>query len=197
MTMKNQINLGNKVVISDPCYTIPTWCQEVIDGVKPGKYNVFAHKLELDMWGERVCALVAIHEDHEITNIYFDHHSDNVGVDSGQAGIFDIDTYRKDELTDQMGLGDGDITFFGDYNRPVEEGEKWYETICSRTLGVLQWGVYDRGVVSSSGIGDGSYSLYTATVDEEGKEIVGFIIDFGIDGDLFENLEEVYNEIGF
>jgi hypothetical protein len=96
-----------------------------------------------------------------------------------------------------MGLGDGDITFFGDYNRPVEEGDKWYETICSRTLGVLQWGVYDRGVVSSSGIGDGSYSLYTATVDEEGKEIVGFIIDFGIDGDLFENLEEVYNEIGF
>jgi hypothetical protein len=35
--------------------------------------------------------------------------------------------------------------------------------------------VYDSGIVSSSGYGDGSYNLYVA---RKKKKIVGFIIEF-------------------
>jgi hypothetical protein len=50
--------------------------------------------------------------------------------------------------------------------------------MCSRTLGKQQWGTYSNGVVSSSGLGDGSYVLYVARAN---RKVVGFMIDFGID----------------
>ena len=190
MTMK-QITLGSKVVVSDPCYSIPTWCQEIVEGVKPGKYNVFIHKLDIDGWGERVCALVAIHEDHEFNNIYLDHYSDNIGVDSGQAGIFDYSSYRNDSIVDsipKMKLKE-EFTLYGGR---MESGDEWYERICTHTLSEESWGTYDTGVVSSSGIGDGSYQLYTATEGEDSTPIIGFVINFGLDGNLIDNLEELF-----
>ena len=189
MTMKNQITLGTKVVVSDPCYEIPTWCQAIVDGVKPGKYYVHAHKLDIDGWGERVCALVAIHEDHEFSNIYLDLNPNEIGVDSGQAGIFDFDSYRND----------GHINLiprvleepFRSWRSENETGCDWYDHVSEYTLSDESWGRYEYGTMSSSGIGDGSYSLYTATVDENSPEIVGFVIDFGLDGNIIENLEEM------
>ena len=193
--MKNQITLGTKVVVSDPCYEIPTWCQATVDGVKPGKYHVHAHKLDIDGWGERVCALVAIHEDHEFSNIYLDLNPNEIGVDSGQAGIFCMTSYRNNEVYDTIPRKLEEP--FSSWGDPDEPGKKWYDRICELTLCTESWGSYDTGVVSSSGIGDGSYSLYTATVDETNPEIVGFVIDFGLDGNLIDNLEEMltYDEV--
>ena len=34
-----QIKLNSKVMISDPCYGLNTWCQGIIEGVLPGNYN--------------------------------------------------------------------------------------------------------------------------------------------------------------
>jgi hypothetical protein len=59
-----------------------------------------------------------------------------------------------------------------------EDGDKWYEKICHFTLVEPQWGLYDTGVVSSSGIGDGGYRCLVAK--HKGK-IVGIAIDFGME----------------
>lgn len=174
----NTIKLGNTVVVSDPCYTIPTWCQGVIENVKPGNYRVFVLKKETDGWGNRVANLMVIHEDHLNDRLQWDHLPVDVGVDSGQCGIFSMESYRNDSIVDKIGLGDGDISFFGGFNRPEESGEKWYTSMCSRTLGVLHWGVYDEGVVSSSGYGDGSYDLFGAK-DEDGN-IISLSVDYGV-----------------
>ena len=55
------------------------------------------------------------------------------------------------------------------------QGEKWYEKMCKFTLCDDQWGSYNTGVVSSSGIGDGSYKLLVA---KHNGMIVGIAIDF-------------------
>jgi hypothetical protein len=129
---------------------------------------------------------MCIHEDYigkeEELGLTWVEHGGTVGVDSGQAGIFSRESYRNDSVVDRIGLGDGDISFFENFSRPEEDGERWYKHMCSRTLGVLQWGVYDEGMVSSSGFGDGSYDLYVLTTPDE--VVVGFLIDFQVEEEI-------------
>jgi hypothetical protein len=178
--MKKKITLGKEVMVSDPCYEVPTWCQIKVYDVLPGKYGTDVTKIDLGDWGKRIGYLTAIHEDYLDQELKWKEHSGEVGVDSGQAGIFSMETYRDDSIVGKIGLGDGDIKFFDDF--PVsgdkDSGETWYRAICSRTLGKQQWGTYNNGVVSSSGLGDGSYVLYVAKVN---RKVVGFCIDFGVD----------------
>ena len=41
----------------------------------------------------------------------------------------------------------------------------WYSKMCDRTLTEEMWGVYDTGVVSSTGFGDGCYRLEISKMD--------------------------------
>ena len=182
-TSMTKIKLGTEVMVSDPCYTIPTWCQIIVNNVLPGYYEPFVKKHDAGDWGNRVSMLMCIHEDYvgkedELALAWVEH-AGTVGVDSGQAGIFSMESYRNDSIVDRIGLGDGDVSFFGNFNRDDEEGEKWYVSMCSRTLGVLHHGSYDEGVVSSSGFGDGSYPLFVLTNEED--VVVGFCVDFGVE----------------
>ena len=137
------IKLGNEVVVSDPCYDLPTWCQAVVKNVLPGNYRTLVVKNDEGDWGIRCSRLIAIHEDyaHQDEKFRWSRYPASIGVDSGQAGIFSIETYRKDELAEQMGQGDGEG--FGS-GWATEEGDKWYERICTRTLGKEQWGTYSE-----------------------------------------------------
>lgn len=177
-----KFKLGKEVVVSDPCYTIPTWCQIIVNNVLPGYYEPHTKRSDLDGWGNRISALLAIHEDYigkeDELNLTWIDHAGEVGVDSGQAGIFSRESYRNDSITDRIGLGEGDISFFSKFPSD-EDGQKWYTHISSRTLGTSGWGLYDEGVVSSSGIGDGSYDLYVLTTED--GVVVGFCIDYLID----------------
>lgn len=178
-----KITLGKEVMVSDPCYTVPTWCQIKVKNVLPGTYITSVDRVDLQDWGNRNAYLVAVHKDYTSEDLKWTRHKGEVGVDSGQAGIFDMETYRNDSIASSIGLGDGDISFFSkapwDTMNPEEEpGAVWYKAMCSRTLGNQQWGSYDKGVVSSSGLGDGGYTLYVARVN---RKVVGFVIDYGID----------------
>ena len=97
------ITLGKEVMVSDPCYTEPTWCQIKLTDVKPGVYHAY-------------------HKEH----------------DSGD----------------------------------------WYTKMCKKTLTTEGWGTYDQGIVSRSGFGDGSYTLYTARID---GEVVAMAVDFAVE----------------
>ena len=73
--------------------------------------------------------------------------------------------------------GNYDVSFGDSFDK--EMGDVWYRMCAHKTLSEKSWGVYDEGVVTSSGIGDGSYDLYVLKNNED--KVVGFCIDFLLD----------------
>jgi len=136
------ITLSGKVVVSDPCYDRDVWCMITDLAVKPGQYRAWVILSDEKNWGERVAALIVVHEDslHEKIRLWQPVEG-TLGVDSGQCGIFDDSVYPCD----------------GDH----PDGQSLYRECCKTTLADEQAGpVQDsQGVVSSSGYGDGSYLL--------------------------------------
>jgi len=170
----NQITLSENVMVSDPCYSLDTWCQTKLDNVLPGLYNVEVEKSDEGDWGTRVSGITILHEsitDDGISLEWEDH--SECGVDSGQCGIFCMTSYRNDELSEGITTPPLDRPFVLSYND--NEGDKWYEKMCQFTLGKDQFGLYDTGVVSSSGIGDG---LYPMEVMMDKEKIVGIRITY-------------------
>jgi hypothetical protein len=167
----NQITLSENVMVSDPCYSLDTWCQTKLDNVLPGLYNVEVERHDEGTgWGVRVSSITVIHKDYEDTDDWEQH--SECGVDSGQCGVFCMTSYRNDE----MSVGITTPTLDNPFVIPFrEDGDKWYEKICHFTLCEPQWGMYDTGVVSSSGIGDGQYPL---DVMMDGDKIVGMRITY-------------------
>lgn len=80
----------------------------------------------------------------------------DVGVDSGQAGFFDLALYQQVWESE-----------------PVRE--KFYDEVCDLTLEDKSWGVHPIGVVSSTGWGDGSYTCLVRR-DDVGRAIEAIII---------------------
>ena len=80
-------------------------------------------------------------------------------------------SYRNDEVSE--GITSPETDFVLPYND--NEGDKWYEKMCMFTLSKDQFGLYDTGVVTSSGIGDG---LYPMEVMMDKEKIVGIRITY-------------------
>lgn len=170
------IRLTKDVMVSDPCYKAPLWCQLELNNVKPGNYKVYMSKRTetVEINGEqsytdtRCALLTVIHEDFVNQKLSWTELG-SIGVDSGQAGIFSKESYRNDDWikeTPRFKLSD------------MDEGDKWYAHMCDKTLSDGLWGVYDCGVVSSSGYGDGGYTVLGALVNDE---IVAICIDYGFE----------------
>ena len=189
---ENQIRLDGEVIVSDPCYEVPTWCQVVIKNVRPGVYDTEVIKSDEGDWGDRVKTLTVLHEN--IKSPIWEHYGP-VGVDSGQMCVFCMTSYRNDDIANDLSWLTEKGDPFGDHPfRPVkEEGEQWYVKMCDRTLTTKEgWGTYDTGVVSSSGYGDGSYELQVCQMD---GLIHGFRIIFIDDSyDEEEVGEELFEE---
>lgn len=174
----SKIKLGSTVMVSDPCYTTETWCQAKIENVLQGEYNIHCEKYDTGDWGERCSLLIAFHKDYNINNLDWEIHPAEIGVDSGQAGIFDIASYRKDGMdieTPKVGYDGLPFDKLEEILKPQNDGDDWYLKMCKLTLSSSQWGWYESGVVSRSGYGDGGYTLHLA---KDGDKVVGFCIDF-------------------
>lgn len=176
--MEKCITLNDTVMVTDPCYEIPTWCQIKLTGVLPGKYVPMCLDIDTGGWGNRQAVLLVVH------HYYLDHKlawrktPGEVGVDSGQAGIFSYDSYRNDEISKDIQVPE--LMYDGcpfDYPWRDKAGDAWYEQISRITLSEKFWGTYNEGVASRSGYGDGSYTCYTAKKD---KKIVAIAIDFNV-----------------
>ena len=158
--MTQTINLGPEVYVTDPCYSVPTWCQTKLTNVLPGEWVV---SMIYDEHGgsNRNAELFLIHKDHQAAkDLSYDWFGD-FGVDSGQAGVFDAASYRSDSAAEAINPPWIDFVLPG----RDQDGDAWYEKMCKFTLGESGWGAYDAGVVSSSGYGDGMYPIYGAEVD--------------------------------
>ena len=161
--MTQTINLGPEVYVTDPCYSVPTWCQLKFDNVLPGEWIVSMIYDELG-GSNRNAELYLIHKDYQTTRgLSFDWLGD-FGVDSGQAGVFDAASYRDDAYAAGITTPEYDFFLPGD----PQEGDAWYEKMCKFTLAADGWGSYAAGAVSSSGYGDGMYPVYGAE-NEDGK----------------------------
>jgi hypothetical protein len=116
---KGTITLGEKVMVSDPCYGLGTWCQGVLENVLPGVYDCNVEYSDEGDWGVRVSAIEVTHESCRGKFIALNLEDFEVGVDSGQAGIFDYEYYAKYHM---------DAT-----ERPHVDDD-WYDMVCDLTL---------------------------------------------------------------
>lgn len=157
------ITLKNKVVVSDPCYELDTWCAGTLNNVLPGEYICDIAKKH-NKWGNRVSHLYAIHSDYNNIKLNDINEAQDfeVGVDSGIAGIFDYDYYALNHLG---------------------KSDYWYKQhICNafypnwRYEGIDIIHTHNKGVASNSGFGDGSYTCFVKR-NEEGQ-IIAIMIEY-------------------
>jgi hypothetical protein len=168
--------LGNTVMVSDPSYAIGIWCQAKLDNVKFGEYVGFAEMIHDADWGVRVARLFALNKEFmKIEYWDWELSGNEIGVDSGQAGIFDLSTYRNDSVK----IDNVPENALFDSLKNDEEGSEWYLNLTKITLD-NDYAIYSNGIVSRSGIGDGGYSLFTTY---ENGEVIGMCIDFHLDID--------------
>lgn len=174
---KGVIRLGEKVIVSDPCYGLNTWCQGVLENVLPGNYKCTVEFSDEGSWGKRVSAIAVCHEDY-VDNLgvapEYDPEPFEVGVDSGQAGIFDYEYYAK---------------YHSDLKNSEHVDADWYEQVSrltyGRKIGFCGNIIDKQGLVSSSGYGDGGYTCWTAK-NPDGK-IYSILIEFITEDDDEEN----------
>jgi hypothetical protein len=135
---------SNKIRVSDPGYDKDIWCNFTTKA-KNGEWKCYASHLDLDGWGHRIGSIIAEHnKPGKIYKIV----THTIGVDSGQAGIFDDKYYKDNDIIKNTKRI---------HNQSICEDEPWYSICCDRTLSKNQWGTIPYGVVSSSGLGDGCY----------------------------------------
>ncbi|MBM7111671.1 DUF4241 domain-containing protein [Brevibacillus laterosporus] len=169
-----QITSGT-LVVSDPCYECQQGISGIVEEAAIGTWIGIIDQIDTGDWGERCAYVCAYHESIDIEQVTNWEACDFiVGVDSGQAGIFEHQIYRVDDSVI------GETKFMPE--------DRWYSSCCDQTLGEPKAGVINGGVVSSSGFGDGGYDAFIAK-NAEGKVIAVQIV-FITEEDLLEEEED-------
>ncbi|OIB01617.1 hypothetical protein AK95_28565 [Paenibacillus sp. LC231] len=160
-----EVNSG-QLVVADPCYELDTniIIMGVLDAVLNGTWASEVEKVEIPDWGEANAKLTAYHHSAAEQGAFLEWIKCPfvAGVDSGQAGIFDIQKYR---------IPDADAT-----SDSSDTDSDWYLACCNITESGEEAGVLDGGVVSRTGIGDGAYGVYKAVNEQD--QVVGVKIVF-------------------
>ena len=144
----------DKIIVADPCYHFDHLGTLLLNNVLRGKYIASA-----EVVNNRVSALAISHCNFK-NAILESETAGYIAVDSGQAGFFDFDFFRKNEGGE-----------FGDL-------DTFYGLACAITLSPRQAGVVKRrGVVSASGFGDGCYEVLICK-NEDGKIVAASLIFF-------------------
>lgn len=169
---QGKLEITDKVLLSDPCYDLGTWCTGEAELPK-GTYNCYSrtHK-------GRVSSIFVLKEDFDkLKQLYIvdlDNPIENLGVDSGQLGIFNKSRYEKAVPKEVFEKSlEGDFPY-EDWKRLWDENksdkDKFYECCCNLTLQKGNCGVLENvGFVSSSGYGDGSYIAFYLTDFNENR----------------------------
>ena len=159
--------------VSDPCYDKDAWCADTVPA-KNGIWQASIVMFDEGEWGNRVGYLIAYHKDFPVDQYSHDWQRVDfeIGVDSGQAGIFDDGFFKDDESVKGLKRL---------YNKSICEEIPWYSICCDRTLHKGLAGVIPYGAISSSGYGDGRYDYYVRK--NAYGDVIAVMIDFGLEGD--------------
>ena len=168
--------VSGTVIISDPDFD-ESYGQVKLGNVRKGRWIAEVQK-ENDRIAKFGCR--AIDSDNSVG--YYPT-GGMVGVDSGQAGIFDIKSYRDNEVCAGIPL-DGE---------PLTDRGEFYNLCCDITLSKEMFGVVPGGAVSSTGYGDGNYEIHVA---KQFDEVVGILLVFidendGDEEDYYDQGEEL------
>lgn len=129
---KGFITLEDTVDITDPCYDRDVWCRMNDVKVVPGEYAVFVTYADNGRVADVAIEHEAVHNSG-ITPVFQE--AGDIGVDAGLAGFFPYKRdYNDDEWAEFCDKIDND-----EYSEPH---------------------FIDGGVCTSSGYGDGGYSVY-------------------------------------
>ncbi len=142
---------GDRLIVTDPCYRRANGCNGQVENAAPGEWTGIVTIKATDSFLYNA-TLEAHHESHPLQDEpptgAWEAAGFEVGVDSGQAGIFDEALYPPGET----GRWDGSGSFF--------------DRVCGVTIGAHDGsgprrecpaGAITEGVASSSGYGDGGY----------------------------------------
>lgn len=170
---------SGRMAVSDPCYAPGTWCMGYLDPVPNGTWIASAKYLIAAGWGERIAQLEIWHKDalgkiEPTEDDWSPADHIDVGVDSGQAGFFDGDYFDQ---TPRGEYGDTE-SFYGracTLTHTDAPGAPHYQTFGS---------LFGRGVVTSSGFGDGSYDCFVLLHEARIVAVrLVFIFDEELEGD--------------
>ena len=163
--------LSGRLAVSDPCYDTDVWCRGELENVMNGTWHASAVEMQTGSWGRRIARLIAVHENYADEKMSKGQCMGfEVGVDSGQAGLFDASHYRDDSVIPNA------KSLINE-----EPAAIWYKHCCDITLSPLSAGVLPYGVVSSSGYGDGGYDCFICR--NEYGQIIRAEIEFIPEGD--------------
>ncbi len=172
--LSNFENKSGEFIISDPCYKLGDKGQIRLENVETGIWDGYVEKIEHKLFGNRVAILFCINRkfiksSNEFEKFNWQMHDSKIYVDSGQAGIFEAIHYQDESIIDV---------------EPIFEcnHSKWYRTCCDKTMSDIRAGILPYGIVSSSGLGDGNYSV--SFVRNSLGKIVAIKIDFVDDNKL-------------
>jgi hypothetical protein len=153
-----EVTFSDRVVVSDPCYSLSVSCIKTDIPVEPGIYvATIVLSDEGRPWGVRVASLSVVHQSYLEISSPWEIISTEIGVDSGQCGIFDDSIFAR--------LEGG------------EDNAVLYDECCDLTwgdAGILSSGL---GIVSTSGFGDGTYTLLGK---KENDNYVALLINYTV-----------------
>lgn len=153
---------SGKLCITDPCYLKGTWCAAWDLKAINGEWSCNAISEHCGTWGNRVAEIICLSNNFfkpgDVALISWKKLDFDIGVDSGQCGVFDYEKYP-------------------DIKAKYDDEGGFYRKCCDITLGDKPYGPIDFGFVSSSGFGDGSYSAY-GIYDTDKETLIGVRIVF-------------------
>lgn len=184
---------SGKVMVSDPGYNIGTWCQYVLENVKTGTWMTTKTSSDEGQWGIRTASIEAYIDEAPNDNDYELESNADIGVDSGQAGFFELDGYNNTKL-----FGDKLMPVYPafepkpDDDKEQQEIDTFYGICCEITLN-RKTGVLPYGIVSDSGYGDGSYDLFVRR-DTDGLVTAMKLVFIGEEEEEEEDYDDGYGD---
>ena len=143
----------DKIIVADPSYDYGDGETLLLKKVLSGKYFTSVTTTDNLITSLKIC-----HSDYKNSDLKFERYG-VITVDSGQAGFFDKTYFVKNQ--------GGEV---GDLN-------SIYGLSCAVTSSPKQAGIMQKkGVVSSSGFGDGCYNVFVAR--NSANKIVSAYIEF-------------------
>ena len=172
------ICFGNEIIIADPYNAQAVW--QMTDGIRvmPGAYYAFALQRQGACGCSVIAGLICYHKDSFATIGHVAHRNwdpiNCIGVDSGQAGIFDASIFQQIENAQQ-------------------KNDKLYafSRLCLKAVTPLRCGCLQTGdgIVSTCGYGEDDYDVF-AIHSNNSTECSAIALDFG-----FVNLCEALRKL--
>lgn len=171
--------VSGTLVATDPSYDLETaripGLGAIITNCETGRWNAQIILKEFEGMDYSINSeLLLTHVDYrESDSLEWRRYQKGLGVDSGQAGAWDISRFQDQSVVPkdvrERARAESKQTSYIPF-------DPWYQWCCETTLNEPACGVMAYGVVSRSGYGDGGYPVFVCV--DENQKVIGVRIQF-------------------